>query len=415
MATLRKILLVVGALVLGAVGHASVESKTWPASKKAREFVKDTVVIGFLASPHGAGWTRNEQLLDYFVLARSAGITGHSMTLAATVYNWDDYVREHQGYRRAMAEQPDRYTFVRSIRDIETAHIQGTTAVIWNSQTSTIIDGDLNRIATLKEMGIGSMMLVYNDTFRAGSGQLAAYNGQDIGLTDWGKAIIDEMVKFGIILDLSHTGSRTANDAMDYMEENYPGLPVVYTHAVPAGLYLNAPNATLKGCYRAIPDDEAIRAAKLGGYVSPTFTEWMMDRVWPEDITPLQAAQMIDYYVKLIGVDHVGIATDDMFSTELVVKFARENAAMYNDGNYMIDAFDKGATGNGELAKILPAITDELWNMGYSDEDLARIYGGNKMRVYQQVWEGVSPEQHAENYEERVKLREELRKRFMSR
>ena len=45
----------------------------------------------------------------------------------------------------------------------------------------------------------------------------------------------------------------------------------------------------------------------------------MMDGVWPEDISPKQAADMIDYYVQLVGVDHVGIATDDMFSTELVV------------------------------------------------------------------------------------------------
>lgn len=401
--------------LLATAGEASIESKTWPASDKAERFVEETIVIGFLASPNGAGWTKNEQLLDYFALARSAGITGHSMTLAAADYNWSDFVNEHKGFRQAMAEQPDKFTFVRSIRDIESAHINGTTAVIWNSQTSTILDGDLTKMATLKEMGIGSMILTYNDLFRAGSGQLAAYNGQDIGLTAWGRSVIDEMMKYGIILDLSHTGSKTANDAMDYMEENYPGIPFVYTHSVPAGLYKSELKATPRGCYRAIPDDEALRAAKSGGYVSPTFTEWMMDGVWPDDISPLQAAQMVDYYVKLVGVDHVGIATDDMFSTELVIAFAKANAAMYDDGNYMIDAFDKGATGNGELAKILPAMTDELWKMGYTNEELAKIYGGNKMRVYQQVWEGVSPEQHAEDYEDRVNLRYELRQRSMSR
>ena len=81
-----------------------------------------------------------------------------------------------------------------------------------------------------------------------------------------------------------------------------------------------------------------------------------------------------------------------MFSTELVVDFAKANASMYNDGGYMIDAFNRGATGNGELAKILAAITDDLWARGYSNEDLAKIYGGNKMRIYAQVWEGKPPE-----------------------
>ena len=184
---------------------------------------------------------------------------------------------------------------------------------------------------------------------------------------------------------------------------------------MPAGLYTNESNATPKGCYRAIPDDEAIRAAKSGGYVSPTFTEWMMDGIWPDNISPQQAADMIDYYVKLVGVDHVGIATDDMFSTELVVEFAKKNANLYNDGGYMINAFNKGASGNGELAKILAAITDDLWERGYSNDDLTKIYGGNKMRVFQQVWEGVPPSQYAEDFEERIKIRNHLRQRFMSR
>jgi membrane dipeptidase len=81
----------------------------------------------------------------------------------------------------------------------------------------------------------------------------------------------------------------------------------------------------------------------------------------------------------------------------------------------MIDAFDAGSTGNGELAKTLSAITDDLSARGYSNEDLAKIYGGNKMRVYQQVWEGVPSGKWAEDYEERVRLRNEYRQQNMSR
>ena len=79
------------------------------------------------------------------------------------------------------------------------------------------------------------------------------------------------------------------------------------------------------------------------------------------------------------------------------------------------DAFNKGATGCGELAKILAAVTDVLWERGYSDEDLAKIYGGNKMRVYQQVWEGVAPNQHEADKTDRVLLREALKRRFEAR
>jgi len=411
----KLIIGIIVTIMFASSSQASLEGKVWPASDKAKQFVKDSIVIGYLASPYGAGWTSNKQLLDYFEESRQAGITGHDMTLTAASMNFDDLLFQIQKYREAMSEQPDKYTFVRSIRDIESSHIKGTTAVIWNTQTATILEEDLGRMAILKEMGMTSMILAYNDRFRTGSGALVGHKGNDDGLTAWGRSVIDELVRYGILLDLSHTGGKTANDAMSHMEENYPGVPFVYTHSLPAGLFKNEKNATPRGCYRNISDEDALRAAGSGGYVSPTFTEWMMDGIWPEDISPKQAADMIDYYVKLVGVDHVGIASDDLFTTENIVKFANANAATYDDGGYMIDAFNKGATDCGMLARILPAITDELWKRGYANEDLAKIYGGNKMRVYQQVWEGVSPEQHEEDYEDRVKLRENLRKRFMSR
>jgi len=410
-----RYLAIFSALVFSLSANASLDSKTWSASEKAKQFVKETVVIGFLASPYGTGWTKNKQVLDYFEESRNAGITGHEMTLTAASMNFDDWLFQNKKYREAMAEQPDKYTFVRSIRDIESAHIKGNTAVIWNSQTATILEDDLGRMATLKEMGMASMILAYNDRFRTGSGALVGHKGKDDGLTAWGKSVIDEMAKYGIILDLSHTGSKTANDAMEHMEKNHPGVPFVYTHSLPSGLYKNEKNASPKGCYRNISDEDALRAAKSGGYISPTFTEWMMDGIWPDDITPKQAADMIDYYVKLVGVDHVGIASDDMFSVKNVVKFAKANPSAYDDGGYMINAFNKGATDTGPLARILAAVTDELWKRGYSNEDLAKIYGGNKMRVYQQVWEGSPEGKWDKEYMERVKIRNEYMEKYGSR
>lgn len=410
MKSLFSIILICTSLTL----FASEESKTWEASKKAEKFVAETIVIGFLASPYGAGWTEDKHLHDYLDRSRECGITGHSMTLAAAGHTWENFIAEHQKWKSTMAQTPDKYIYVRSIRDIEAAHIRGnTTAVVWNSQTSTILNGDLKKVASLKEMGIGSMILSYNDLFRSGAGCLAEFNGNNTGVTSWGLAIIDEMVKHGITVDLSHMGSKTTNGIMDYMDEKYPGVPYVYTHSLPAGLYNNSPEANTGGCYRNISDADALRVVKSGGYVSPTFTEWMMDGIWPDDITPQQCADMIDYYVKLVGVDHVGIASDDMFTTKPTMDFVAKNSAMYDDDGYMVDAFNKGASGCGELSKILPAITDELWKRGYTNEDLKKIYGGNKMRVYREVWEGFSPENDPVNKEERDQFIEEQRAKFI--
>ncbi|MGI9518552.1 MAG: dipeptidase [Pirellulaceae bacterium] len=364
----------------------SIESKSWPASNEAIQFVKDSIVLDFFASPYGTGWTVSAEILDYLARARTAGVTGHSMTIAQAADTWATFLQSHHQFRTTMLEQRDHMNFVHSVRDIHHAHETGKTAVIWNSQTTTILGGDLSRVATLREMGIATMQMVYNGRFRAGVGCIECMNSPDTGLTDWGRSIIDEMVRQGIVLDLSHASPQTTEDAMTHMTRHHSGAPVVYTHSIPTGLYVNEPNATKQGCYRNISDRQAKQAAETGGVVSPTFTEWMMDGVWPDDITPLQCAQMLDYYARLVGVDHVGMATDDMMRLDLVLAFTKAHPSLYNDGGYMLDAFDKGAAGCGELSKIIAAVTDELWKMNYSNEDIQKFYGGNLMRVWDQVW-----------------------------
>lgn len=364
----------------------SYESKTWPASKKAKKFVKESIVIDFFASPYGVGWNKSQHLHDYIDRAKATGITGTSATLAATYYTWEDFLIEYNIWRTTMMEQEDKFLFVHSVEDIERAHKEGKYAVIWNSQTSSILNGDLKKIAVLRGMGVSSMQLVYNGSYDTGSGVIQYYKGQDSGLTTRGKAMIDEMVKQGMIVDLSHTGRNTAIDISNYMLEKHQGEPFIYSHSLPEGLYKNLPDATEKGCYRNITDEQAKLAAKSGGVVSPTFTEWMMDGIWPDDISPKHCAEMIDYYVKLVGEDHVGIATDDMFTLEILSKFINANAGNYDDDGYMNEAMEKGASGCAELAKILPAITDELWEMGYTNEQIQKVYGGNMMRVYKKVW-----------------------------
>ena len=414
---LRRIVILALALsTITSDAPAGEESKTWQASEKAKTFVKETIVIDMFASPHGTGWTEDAHFHNYLKRARGAGVTGSEMTLGAGSYTFDQFLNEHYQYRRVMAQTPDKYVFVRSVRDIEYAHITGKTAVIWNSQTATIIDGDLKKIPLLKEMGIASVILSYNDLFRTGSGGLAEYNGNTTGVTPWGLAIIDELVKYGIIVDLSHMGPIMTNGIMDHMDKKHPGVPYVFTHSLPAGLYKDAPKATKKGCYRNISDREAMRAAKSGGFVSPTFTEWMMDGIWPDDISPKQCADMIDYYVQLVGVDHVGIATDDMFTTKPTMNFVNANPNLYDDGGYMVKAFKEGADGCGELAKILAAVTDELWKRGYKQRrPCKKIYGGNKMRVYREVWEGVAPEDDPTDPEKRRKTVNQLRQKWQSR
>jgi membrane dipeptidase len=356
----------------------SLESKTWDASDSARQFVKDNIVLDFIAGPWGLGWTEEPQLHDYFGRALETGITGAQITLAFADNRMSSLLAEHRRWRRVINQQPEKYRFVHTADDIRIAHERGQYAVIWNSQTAEVLDGDPENMLTLREMGVGTMLLAYNDRYRAGDGCIIPLHKEDGGLSAYGREVVDAMHSYGMVLDLSHCSEKTSLDATAHTLENWPGKPVVYTHSVPRGIHPH--------CYRNISDEQVKRAAQTGGVICPTFTEWMLDPIFPDDIAPEHCANLIDYIVQLVGIDHCGVASDDMFTTQMVEAVAKAKPDMYDDDGFMFAAFDKGAAGCGEFSKIIPATVDALFDRGYKDEDIAKVMGGNMLRVFDQVW-----------------------------
>lgn len=84
-------------ITLSTAVFASLASKTWPGSDEAKQLVKETILIGMMASPYAIGWTMNEQLLEHYRESREAGITGHEITLTAASMNWDHLTQAAQG------------------------------------------------------------------------------------------------------------------------------------------------------------------------------------------------------------------------------------------------------------------------------------------------------------------------------
>ncbi|GLR74102.1 dipeptidase [Aliivibrio sifiae] len=407
---MKKILLATVIASLSTTAAASIETKDWYefASPEAKEFVKDNLVLDFYASPSAVGFTSDSEVAQYIDLAHERGVTGASVTIAAPhTPNMLAFKSEHAKWTKASSAAKTPIRYVRSVEDFQLAHKNGEYAIMWASQTTMPLEGDASNVAVMAEYGIKTMQLTYNETELTGSGVISMINGDKSGLTDFGKDVIDEMVKHGITVDLSHTSHYTTEDITDYMQKHHKGVPVIYSHSPIASTYNCQPHETLSetkqrmaeknlqkdhpdyrlaACYRLISDEQAETVAKMGGVIAVTATEWMMDGVWPEDITPKQFAEMIDGAIKVVGIDHVGIATDDMMTTAKVVPFAIANANKYADNGYMVDAFSKGATGCAELSKHIAGVVDELWKMGYSNEDLAKLFAGNLMRVYQQTW-----------------------------
>ncbi|WNC73636.1 membrane dipeptidase [Thalassotalea psychrophila] len=389
---------------------ASIETKDWHniASPKAQQFMQDNMAVDFYAAPFGTGWDQNREVTNYIDLAHSRGISGASITLGSPATpNWAKYKAELAKWTEAVQESNAKIRFVKEPEDFVKAQQNGEYAVMWNSQTTMMLEGDVSRVKEMADDGIKVMQLVYNGVELTGVGGVSALTGDKSGLTQYGKEVIDEMVKHGITVDMSHHGYQTTVDITDYMKDKHPGVPAIYSHSPLASTYGCEPHETLtetekrmaekgykKGdpfyrlsaCYRLISDEQALTVKEMGGMISITATEWMMDGVWPEDITPKQFAEMIDGAVKVVGIEHVGIGTDDMMTTSKVVGFAKANADVYTDNGYMIDAFNRGATGCAEMSKHLAAVIDELWKMGYSNEDMRKIMGENLVRVYKKSW-----------------------------
>ncbi|MGF1834471.1 dipeptidase [Photobacterium sanguinicancri] len=407
---MKKLLLVATIASLSATATASIETKDWYefASPEAKKFVQEAIVLDFFASPSAVGFTEDSEVAKYIDLAHERGITGASVTIAAPhTPNMLSFKSEHAKWTKALSSAKTPIRYVKNAKDFQLADKNGEYAVMWASQTTMPLEGDASNVAVMAEYGIKTMQLTYNETELTGSGVISMINGDKSGLTYFGKEVIDEMVKHGITVDLSHTSHYTTKGITDYMQKHHKGVPVIYSHSPIASTYRCEPHETLSetkqrmaekklqkdhpdyrlsACYRLISDEQAKTVADMGGVIAVTATEWMMDGVWPEDISPLQFAEMIDGAVKVVGIDHVGIATDDMMTTAKVVPFTIANADKYADNGYMVEAFKKGSTGCAELSKHIAGVVDALWEMGYSDDDLAKLFGENLIRVYEQTW-----------------------------
>jgi membrane dipeptidase len=111
-------------------------------------------------------------------------------------------------YRAAVDAHPD-LELAASIDDVDTIARAGRIAVVFDLEDSGPLDGDLNNLARLAGLGVRTLLPTYNHANRAGGGCLDASEG---GLTAWGRALVDEMNRVGIVPDGTHCSARTGLD-----------------------------------------------------------------------------------------------------------------------------------------------------------------------------------------------------------
>jgi microsomal dipeptidase-like Zn-dependent dipeptidase len=274
-------------------------------------------------------------------------------------------------WRDMIRSMPDLATIAQSAADIEAAAASGRVAVLLGFQNSSLFEGRVRFVELFGELGVRVVQLTYNNQNELGG---SCYEVEDSGLARFGREIVREMNRAGILVDCSHVGERTTRDAIDASEK-----PIAITHANAAALFPHKRNKR--------SDLLAALAARGGVLGCATY----------RNITPDAACasvrgwcEMVARTVDIVGIDHVGIGTDMGHNT------AQADLDWMRQG-YWTRGVDFGAGSAARPGKVpkpewlasprhLAAVSDALLEVGFRPEERDKILGGNWLRLFRDVF-----------------------------
>ncbi len=283
---------------------------------------------------------------------------------------------------RAVERHPNDLMFATTAADIRRAKTQNKIACLMGIEGGHAIENSLPTLREFYRLGVRYMTLTWNNT--NDWADAARGEKKHNGLSEFGKDVVREMNRLGMLVDVSHVSDKTMSDALDVSK-----APIFASHSSARALS-NVP--------RNIPDDLLRRIAKNGGVIQVNFYSLFVDQktVAPQaderdqrlkaqqaalnekykddperlseegdkleaanPLPPLPLSKLIDHIdhiVKVAGIDHVGLGAD------------------FDGAN----DFPEGARD----VSMLPNITYELLKRGYSEQDVRKILGENFLRVF---------------------------------
>lgn len=334
-------------------------------SDRAKTLHKESIII------EGCGYATRTKYLEEFVEdLLDVGVAAANITCVAHEEKPLESIKKIEEWHRSIERCSDKLMLVKTGSDIEKAKKEGKLGVILHAQNATIIGNDLNLLGTFKRLGIKIIQLSYNRQNLLGEG---CGERTDSGLSIFGIEVVKEMNRLGLVIDLSHCAYQVTMDAIKYSK-----APVLFTHANPRALVDHIRNKT----------DEQIKAlAKNGGVMgicayAPLVTKDTRP-TWAEFL------DLIDYVVKLVGPDHVGLGLDfSLWTQEEYEAWVKDNLNLVPQGpqyGWTWRAIFVNDQGLAEYSQVFQ-ITEGLIARGYSDQDIKKILGLNLLRVYKEVW-----------------------------
>lgn len=294
---------------------------------------------------------------------RRSGVDVISLNITFDVVDPSDVFLTLATFRHWIREHSEHYVLADTVADVKRAKAQGRLAVMFDIEGGNAVAAHPGLVEIFYRLGVRWMLFAYNKNNKLGGGCM----DDDTGLTDYGRQIIEEMERVGMVLCCSHCGHRTAREAIEHSRK-----PVIFSHSNPSGVYEHARN---------IPDDLMKACARSGGVVNINGVGIFLGsgKDGRGDNSTATILRHIDYAVQLIGAEHVGIGLDYVFDVGEMEDLIRQNpnsfAAVAPGGYIQVEP------------ERFPLIAEGLLKMGYSSTDVQGIMGHNNLRVAAEVWQ----------------------------
>ncbi len=293
------------------------------------------------------------------------GVDYVSVNVGFDVMDWQDTLATLAAYRRWVLAHADRFALVGSLAELDLAREQNRFALSFDIEGMNALNRDINMVGVYHALGVRQMLFAYNLNNAAAGG----CHDRDTGLTDFGRQVVREMNRVGIIVDCSHAAYTTT---MEIMRES--SKPVVFSHSNPAAVWNHQRN---------IRDDQIEACAATGGVIG---VNGMGIFLGDNDVSNAALMRHINYLADLVGCEHIGFGFDYSPGVDIDIGEILRSRPDYWPADQQYDTPGIQHAGPTQLAELV----DDLSAAGFADTDIRGMLGANFRRVAARAWQGSS-------------------------
>jgi membrane dipeptidase len=257
-----------------------------------------------------------------------------------------------------LEECSNHFLLATKARDVKEAKKSGKIGVFLGFEGADPIEENVGNLRNFYRLGLREIQLTWNYKNQVCDGIYERRNG---GLTEFGKELIREMNRLGVLIDTSHINSKGLEDTIEMSTQ-----PIYVSHTSSRALVDHPRNIT---------DEQVRMIAKKGGVIGLCFLPQFIS---PENATVDHVLDHLDHFVGLVGSDHVGLGPDFIDYCLEIMQDALKGMA-YDSGETF--RYPKGA----EDMTMLVNVTRGMVVRGYSDRDVENILGGSMLRLIEKV------------------------------